>query len=223
MAELSVAQLISLLPEWQSTLESLIVHLTSPPPSLIIQASHVQALTATLLRSILTTSESLIGSHRAVFIDCIEVHNAKILYDRVLNDLSNWSPKWEQGQAPNWQGQNLEANLTLEDRTTSKADQIAHRILKNFEKSNESISLFFTALKELCQQSSGHTFIIFGTAERLLEFNDVGSSTGQGSFISAMSRAQEFVRFRLLPDRNLISLCTDRSSDHSDFFKYAGS
>jgi origin recognition complex subunit 5 len=122
---------------------------TYPPPFIHIYDPTTAIITEKLLSDLL----HLVQTHSgllSVHIDATECITPKLLFDRILNGLADWIPKWEDG-ALNWIS-------TLGERYTENLDGFIHALQALHQRKSESEN-----------QKGPNIVILVSKAERLKE------------------------------------------------------
>lgn len=200
MDGLDAQTLRELLPSLAPTIELIAAHLALPPPVLYVHAPSSTALAPLLIRALAPSHEL------CVHLDCVELHEPRLIYDRALNGLAAWDVGYEEryGGVPNWDGREASARKRgrwdPEERPlndTAKGAVGVH--------ADESMSTFIAALQRVFTLDAEDTeprprFLIFDHTERLAHLHDgtigaaIAAHINEGAFFAALSRLGEFVR-----------------------------
>ena len=219
--ELTADQLPALLPSLQPFAAELQLRLTAPPPVLHVHSTYAPAITSAVLRAVLSSDASSIAP-RAVFLDCVALHSARLIFDTALNGFAAWTPAFdaEVDGAENWDGR-IEG-LTVAGTDSEDEERPRKRKRVEWDASilpelasnrgalaghlDDSVAAFIEGLQLMDtifpEASKTPRFLVFEHADRLLSINTgtssalshvVESGVNDGAFLAAMSRLAELV------------------------------
>ena len=186
-----------LLPSLAPTIDLIAAHLALPPPVLFVHAPSSTALVPLLIRALAPAREL------CVHLDCIELHEPRLIYDRALNGLAGWDVGYAEkyGGVPNWDGREASARKRgrwdPEERPPSDTAKGAVGV-----HANDAMAAFIAALQRIFALDADDRprFLVFDHAERLVQLHDGSAGAGiaahvnEGAFLAALSRLGEFVR-----------------------------